>query len=553
MGRNLVLMFDGTGNILGNQEDTNVVRLMRVIDKHCGPVDGKPAQLVYYDPGVGSSNEFPSSSTLGLLRQKLYKIGGLALGSGAFEDVAQGYQFLVDHYQDGDRIFLFGFSRGAFTARALGGMVNLYGLAHPMAMSMLPLMVNNYFAVPEETVVGKTSSDKTHFNDDIITNFSLGRRPLVHFVGVWDTVETIGSGLSGGVTITNPPTIDNKRFAHVRHAVSIHETRDKYRPRLYVDPKLTPEEEVHRSFSQHWFAGVHSDVGGSYARDGLSVAPLQWMADAARACGLQLKETNFTANCPDLTLHDESYESPYWIWTGLSARPRSNTDKIDPSSGDIGKAIAATMKARKRPWTNWLGRGLLLLVAVLAIVSMCYTTIACTLPGSPAALGYALLQYLAPWQTHINPVCRPSVIGDPLRWDTLLIFAYCAWLPFPMSWAARRIARPATIAGEAFPKWLLRLKWVMLVLFLVALADHLVAALLTRHDGIDAWDRIGTSYAALLKHWFHRHLDKGAIDAWADIGRALLLILGAVFTTIKVGAGAILAAALVKALLTRAR
>jgi hypothetical protein len=91
-GRNLVLMFDGTGNILGNQEDTNVVRLMRVIDKHCGPEGGMPAQLVYYDPGVGSSNEYPSSSLVGLIRQKLSKIGGLALGSGAFEDAAPGVQ-----------------------------------------------------------------------------------------------------------------------------------------------------------------------------------------------------------------------------------------------------------------------------------------------------------------------------------------------------------------------------------------------------------------------------------------------------------------------------
>ena len=285
-GRNLVLLFDGTGNILGNQQDTNVVKLLRMLGKGRDPSGQAPTQLVYYDPGVGTANEFPADGLFSKARNKARQLAGLALGSGVFPNMAEAYRFLVNTYQRGDRIYLFGFSRGAFTARAVAGMINMYGLIHTEGLPLIETLVRTYFAPRGRKNQAGTKSREA-FARDVIDNFSLGRTPLVHFVGVWDTVEAIGSGLMGGIRITNSTDFDRKRFAHVRHAMSLHESRSKYTPRRYEDPHFTAQEQPWRSYDQRWFRGVHSDVGGSYARDGLSDLTLAWMVDQAVAQGLR--------------------------------------------------------------------------------------------------------------------------------------------------------------------------------------------------------------------------------------------------------------------------
>ena len=120
-GRNLVLLFDGTGNILGNQQDTNVVKLLRMLGKGHDPSGKEPTQLVYYDPGVGTTNEFPADGIVSEAKNQLRQLAGLALGNGVFPNIAEAYRFLVNTYQRGDRIYLFGFSRGAFTAPPAAG------------------------------------------------------------------------------------------------------------------------------------------------------------------------------------------------------------------------------------------------------------------------------------------------------------------------------------------------------------------------------------------------------------------------------------------------
>ena len=122
-GRNLVLLFDGTGNILGNQQDTNVVKLLRMLGKGHDPSGKEPTQLVYYDPGVGTTNEFPADGIVSEAKNQLRQLAGLALGNGVFPNIAEAYRFLVNTYQRGDRIYLFGFSRGAYTVRSLAGLL----------------------------------------------------------------------------------------------------------------------------------------------------------------------------------------------------------------------------------------------------------------------------------------------------------------------------------------------------------------------------------------------------------------------------------------------
>jgi hypothetical protein len=124
--RNLVLLFDGTGNILGNGADTNVVKLLRLLKKQDPDADG-PGQVVYYDPGVGTNNDFPPAGITSRFRMVLGRLRGLAEGDGAFDNVAEAYEFLCRSWRPGDRIFLFGFSRGAFTARAVGSPTRCHG------------------------------------------------------------------------------------------------------------------------------------------------------------------------------------------------------------------------------------------------------------------------------------------------------------------------------------------------------------------------------------------------------------------------------------------
>lgn len=228
-GRNLVLLFDGTGNILGNQQDTNVVKLLRMLGKGHDPSGKEPTQLVYYDPGVGTTNEFPADGIVSEAKNQLRQLAGLALGSGVFPNIAEAYRFLVNTYQRGDRIYLFGFSRGAFTARSVAGMINMYGLIHTEGLPLIETLVRTYFA-PRGHKNQAGTKDREKFAEDVINNFSLGRTPLVHFVGVWDTVEAIGLGGLGSIKISNSTDFDRKRFAHVRHAMSLYESRSKYTP-----------------------------------------------------------------------------------------------------------------------------------------------------------------------------------------------------------------------------------------------------------------------------------------------------------------------------------
>lgn len=469
-GRNLVMLFDGTGNILGNDQDTNVVRLMRALQKHATHDARTPGQLVYYDPGVGTANSFPVDSWLSKVHQSLQMLAGMALGRGAFENISEAYEFLVQHYQDGDRIFLFGFSRGAFTARAVGGMINAYGLVQPTALSLIPLMVRTYFSADANNKAGRNKFD---FSSDIVTHFALGRKPVVHFSGMWDTVETIGSGFLGGVRITNPANMVDKRYAHVRHAMALNEIRCKYKPRRYERPHFTPAERAHRSFEERWFAGAHSDVGGSYERDGLAVLSLQWMVDAAVDHGLLVDQTAFSAVDPDCTMHDESFESPYWAWTGLSSREREHDDEVIHDHAFSSRHVkdAATLP-RKSALLRYLGWVLALLAVLVGSKTVIASSSACLGADSGAPMMLSnFYQLLAPWHAQLGLQCTSVDIMTALRWDWGFLVVYFLLLPYPVAWAVRRLAVGGIAKGRALAPWLANAQWFMLAL----VASHFVA------------------------------------------------------------------------------
>jgi uncharacterized protein (DUF2235 family) len=311
-GRNLVVCCDGTGNLWQpGTSDSNVVLLFKALRQ-----DDPDRQIAYYDPGVGTPDGSVGTSASGRLfsLDTLSRVGGLAWGDGVWANVAQAYGFLCEHYQPGDRLFLFGFSRGAFTVRAVSGLIDVFGLLRPDHVHMLPTLLRLYRHPGPDPRQLKASA--AEFRE----RFCLAGVP-VHFIGVWDTVETVGMGQVLGLGTRNQMGREVKdSYRHVRHAVALDELRWTFLPRLYQSP-VAPLGEG-RSFRQVWFRGGHSDVGGGYAQAGLSTIALQWMAGQAHDLGLWLDLPMLARlqGDPCGTLHSEVTLSPPWALVGVFQR-----------------------------------------------------------------------------------------------------------------------------------------------------------------------------------------------------------------------------------------
>ena len=141
MARQLIICCDGTNNNLtGRVRDTNVTKLCELFAPDAN------AQLLYYDPGVGNPGLLPGASLTDQFSRFSERLYGLAFGKGVYENIAQAYLFLMRHYQPGDQIFLLGFSRGAFTARSIGGLVTQFGLLRPAMDDLVPTLQHIYFS-----------------------------------------------------------------------------------------------------------------------------------------------------------------------------------------------------------------------------------------------------------------------------------------------------------------------------------------------------------------------------------------------------------------------
>jgi len=264
MPKNIVICCDGTGNEFGDH-NSNVVKLYSSLI-----VDGKQ-QVGYYHPGVGTMGAPTASNRI----SKLWSMAmGLAFGAGLLANVSDAYRYLMNVFEDGDRVYLFGFSRGAFTARALAGVLHMFGLLCPGNEGLIPYVIR-IFARRTRKAKGMTHTFAVA--EGFKATFC---RPCpVHFVGVWDTVSSVGWVWD---PLKLPYTAQNPDMANGRHAISIDERRCYFRNNLW-GPSL-PGQNI----KQVWFAGVHSDVGGSYAyaECGLSQITLEWMLCEAISLGL---------------------------------------------------------------------------------------------------------------------------------------------------------------------------------------------------------------------------------------------------------------------------
>jgi uncharacterized protein (DUF2235 family) len=262
MARKLIVMFDGTWN--NKKSETNVIRMREAIASS-GPDDRE--QPCFYDPGVGT--------------HWYDKITGGAFGRGLSENIQQGYRWLAQKYQAKDEIYVFGFSRGAYTARSLVGLIRKCGIPKSA----------------DESRVGRAYDlyrDKSVAPDDakaVAFRASESREVRVKFIGVWDTVGALGipaSHVPFGRDYFRWHDTDLSRIVdYAYHAVATDENREDYAVTVWT--KIKPENIA---VEQKWFVGSHANVGGGYDKhpaDALPNLALRWMQDKAEAAGLKLR------------------------------------------------------------------------------------------------------------------------------------------------------------------------------------------------------------------------------------------------------------------------
>ena len=224
---------------------------------------------------------------------KVAEIAGMAFGYGIRDDICDAYVFLCKHFQPGDQLYLFGFSRGAYTVRALASLIYMYGLIPPDNDRLAAYAVRMMWAIHKRqsstrNSVGAQPQIADYF--DLAKEFkaTYSRECKPHFVGVWDTVSSVG-WMSSPVAL--PFTASNPDIAIGRHAIAIDEKRAFFRTNRWL-PSNIPAEAGPKDLKQVWFPGVHCDVGGGYpeGESGLSKIALEWMIDEARSKGLLLDQ-----------------------------------------------------------------------------------------------------------------------------------------------------------------------------------------------------------------------------------------------------------------------
>ena len=318
VSRNIALCFDGTWNSDDASSPTNVVKTYRAIRPS---TSAGVRQIAYYDRGVGTG--------------RFDRFRGGVLGLGLARNVELAYQWLTENYRgDADRLFLFGYSRGAYTARSLAGLIGLCGIpdggrcglarrqpadaaSEAMAIYRIPAGADRERrAARHRDIYCRAPSGPEGQGADVLRPSS-----VVHFVGVWDTVGALGVP----VTWLNWIGARRHRFHDVRldrhirhacHAVSVDEGRRPFAPTLWVSPPARDQQ-----VEQLWFPGVHGDVGGGRPHTGLSDGALLWMWAKAYGAGLAFEPWSAARKLAPDPFGPQGKMSPvYRVW-GRHDRP----------------------------------------------------------------------------------------------------------------------------------------------------------------------------------------------------------------------------------------
>lgn len=295
--KRLALFLDGTWNDPDDQ--TNVRELHDQVV--AGTVDGVP-QLKYYRKGVGT--------------EWYNRLVGGTVGAGLSDNVRHAYNWLVSNYEENDEIFIFGFSRGAYTARSIAGVIIKCGLLRRGSEMSVDDIYARYTqgkkATALYTLLLRPEAEHGSLPEADRRLMRCSRRVDIKMMGVWDTVGALG------VPWTEAPLIGRRNFyfhntnlstliEHAYHALAIDENRGPYKPTFWTQftpavpdpPRAVALREP--IVEQRWFIGAHSNVGGGYANDTLRKIPLAWLQRKAGECGLRFAKA--------LTLSGEEFRS----------------------------------------------------------------------------------------------------------------------------------------------------------------------------------------------------------------------------------------------------
>ncbi|MBB5394538.1 DUF2235 domain-containing protein [Mucilaginibacter sp. AK015] len=275
--KRIIVCSDGTWNKPGDICEGEIVRtnVQKIFEAICNEDENHIKQIKFYDQGVGSSGT------------KLSRMIDGATGRGLDDNILDAYKFIIWNYEIGDEIFLFGFSRGAYTVRSLAGLIRTAGLVKN----------NNLRLIQQAYDMYRDRGDKAkHPDGDIAREFrEKHSQPEVRikFIGVWDTVGALGVPVKLFYNRKRYEFHDTTLSSYVDyayHALAIDERRKNFIPTLWQQSKSVQDNGIKQVFEQRWFTGVHSNIGGGYPDEGLSDIALHWMIAKAKGAGLSFEE-----------------------------------------------------------------------------------------------------------------------------------------------------------------------------------------------------------------------------------------------------------------------
>lgn len=450
MAKNIVLLSDGTGNSAGKLFKTNVWRLYQTLD-----LTDETRQIAYYDDGVGTSSLKPWALLAG------------AFGIGLKRNVIDLYMFLCRNYRQGDRIYCFGFSRGAFTVRILTGLVNSQGLLPNGPEETLRVQATKAFnryrnlrkhwlrrlrqvrwLLPGVKPSATKPAPPAHEN-----------APPIAFLGVWDTVAAYGTPFGQLTTLLSyvlPLSVPDRDpcpiVEHGCHAVALDDERKTFHPVLWNEQGVKPGR-----IKQVWFAGAHADVGGGYAEDNLSYIPLDWMIDEAFKRGLIVDRFAWSRIRAAMNVNGMLHDSRKGIGAAYRYLPRDMArlcnDLADPDNQVVVKRPKIHESALRRIAHTDDGYAPIVLPASYAALGADGT-----LHDLPDAPGSAVPPYL--WETCTTAAERygsqRQLAGfirsrTLLYWCSLLVVAFLALGPSFARWI------PASMAEDSsLRQWLVK-------------------------------------------------------------------------------------------------
>jgi uncharacterized protein (DUF2235 family) len=319
--KNIAICADGTGNSAVKGRGTNVFKLYEAVDQLGHRLTpGLKAQVALYHDGVGTESF------------KWIRLASGATGWGLSRNVKQLYGELARVYAPGDKLFLFGFSRGAFTVRTLAGLIHACGILdltkYPTNAAFNRGIEDAYreyrqrynswltalFRRTRPLDAARLAELRQTFSVAVPEFTDPTRGKLIEFMGVWDTVDAVGLPVRAAEFVNTviynfkfPDHTLNTSVAHACHALALDEERESFAPLLWDEAATAEPQRI----EQVWFAGVHSNVGGGYPRQGMSLVALDWIMAKAEAAphGLRFVEAERVAYRYHADVGDKMYDS----------------------------------------------------------------------------------------------------------------------------------------------------------------------------------------------------------------------------------------------------